>query len=209
MITIYHLGVSQSDRIVWLAEELGIPYQLEWFDRGPDFLMQDDYRALHPTATAPTIRDGDLVLTESNAIVEYLSQRYGSGRLSVAPEAENYPDYLYWMQLNHNLQSMFFAKMAAGDNADPESSMLKTMDSRLQRSYQYLNERLGECDYLAGSEFSCADIMAMFPLSNLTPMLGIDLSAYPNIQAYIDRVSARPAYQKAMALAGPAAQKPA
>ena len=99
MITIYHLGVSQSDRIVWLMEELALPYQLEWYDRGENGLAPAEYLALHPAATAPVIRDGDLVLCESAAIVEYISQRYGEGKLSVASDQPNFPDYLYWMQL--------------------------------------------------------------------------------------------------------------
>ena len=75
MITIYHLGVSQSDRVVWLMEELNLPYHLEWFDRGEDGLAPDEYRALHPAATAPVIKDGDRTLTESAVILEYICRR--------------------------------------------------------------------------------------------------------------------------------------
>lgn len=208
MITIYHLGLSQSDRIVWLMEELELPYNLQWFDRGEDFLAQADYHALHPTATSPTIRDGDLVLTESNAIVEYISHRHGEGKLSVAPDHAGYPDYMYWMQLNHNLQSAFFAKMAAGDQTEENSSMLKAMNSRLHRTYKHLNNQLADNQFIIGNALSCADIMAMFPITMLSGMVGIDLADYPDIQAYVERVSARPAYQKAMAIAGPEAQRP-
>ena len=92
MITIYHLGVSQSDRIVWLMEELGLPYQLEWFDRAESGLAPLEYKALHPVATAPVIRDGDLVLCESQAIVEYIINRHGNGRFGVDKDQPNYPD---------------------------------------------------------------------------------------------------------------------
>ena len=85
MITVYHLGRSQSDRIVWLMEELGLPYNLEWFDRGEDQLAPQAYRDLHPVGTSPIIRDGDTVLSESAAICEYVSQKYGNGALSVQP----------------------------------------------------------------------------------------------------------------------------
>src|SRR6056297_1756926 len=91
MITVHHLGVSQSDRVVWLLEELGIPYALKWYDRGEDFLAPPEYRALHPVGTAPIITDGELVMAESTAIVEYISQRHGGGRLSVPVADENYP----------------------------------------------------------------------------------------------------------------------
>src|ERR1700744_4508242 len=86
MITIYHLGVSQSDRVVWLMEELGLPYQLKWFDRDQDRLAPPEYVALHPAAMAPVIKDGDLVLAESVAIVQYIAHRHGGGRLTVPPD---------------------------------------------------------------------------------------------------------------------------
>ena len=118
MITIHHLGVSQSDRIVWLMEELGLPYELKWYDRGPDFLAPPEYLALHPAATSPVITDGKLVLAESAAICEYVSQRYAGGKLSVAPDQPNYPDYLYFMHWNNNVQGMFFAKLAVVEAAN-------------------------------------------------------------------------------------------
>ena len=86
MITIHHLGVSQSDRIVWLMEELELPYKLQWHDRGEDMLAPESYRALHPAGTAPIIEDGDTILAESAAIVEYIIHRHGKGRLALSPE---------------------------------------------------------------------------------------------------------------------------
>src|SRR5215471_6940765 len=100
MITIHHLGVSQSDRIVWLMEELGLPYQLKWYRRGPDRLAPADFLALHPAATAPIIQDGDTVLAESGAIVEYICHRYAGARLPFRPEHPNYADSLYWIYFN-------------------------------------------------------------------------------------------------------------
>lgn len=208
MITICHLGVSQSDRIVWLMEELELPYTLQWYDRGEDFMSQDDFRSLHPVASAPIIIDGDLVLPESLAIVEYISHRYGQGKFSVDPAADNYPHYMYWMQLNNRVQSAFITKMAAGNQPEGASPLLDILGKREQEYFQYLDDHLAHCDYLAGKEFSNADIMAMFPLTMLPQMSGVDLSGYEHINAYIERVSSRPAYQKAMAIAGPAAQRP-
>jgi glutathione S-transferase len=212
MITIHHLGVSQSDRVVWLMEELGLPYDLKWYDRGEDFLSPPEYRALHPAGTAPVITDGDLVLGESTAIVEYISQRYGEGKLSVPVSDPDYPHYLYWMQFNNNLQSALFIKLAVkmtGVESSPDNIMVTTTQRREEGIYNTLEQRLGESDYLGGPRFSCADIMSMFNLTSLG-MLGareIDESL-PNTRAYVERVSARPAYQKAMDIAGPAASKP-
>jgi glutathione S-transferase len=212
MITIHHLGVSQSDRIVWLMEELGLPYELKWYDRGEDFLAPPELRALHPAGTAPIITDGDLVMAESTAIVEYISQRHGGGTLSIQPGDPDYPDYLYWMQFNNNLQSVLFIKIAfqsAGVEAGTDNPMMTTTARREEGIYRALEQRLGESDYLGGPRFSCADIMSMFNLTSLA-MLGareID-EKLPNTRAYVERVAARPAYQKAMAIAGPTASRP-
>ena len=213
MITIHHLGISQSDRVVWLMEELGLPYELKWYDRGADFLAPPEYRALHPVGTSPIIVDGDLVMAESTAIVEYLSGRYGEGRLSVPQESPEYPHYLFWMQFNNNLQSMLFIKMAVqsmGVELTDDNLIMTTTQRREDGIYSALEQRLGASDYLGGPEFSCADIMSMFNLTSLA-MLGartID-EAMPNTKAYLDRVTARPAYKKAMAIAGPEASRPA
>lgn len=212
MITIHHLGVSQSDRIVWLMEELGLPYELRWYDRGEDFLAPPEYRALHPAGTAPIITDGDLVLAESTAIVEYISQRHGGGRLSVSPESPDYPHYLFWMQFNNNLQSALFTKLAvrmSGGQDGADNLILTTTQRREDGLYRALEVRLGESDYLGGPAFSCADIMSMFNLTSLGALGGREIDeSLPNTRSYVERVSARPAYQKAMSIAGPTAVKP-
>ena len=211
MITIHHLGVSQSDRIVWLMEELNLPYELKWYDRGEDFLAPPEYRALHPAGTAPIITDGDLVMAESTAIVEYIAQRYGDGSLCVPVTAPDYPHYLYWMQFNNNLQAALFIKMAVqstGVEPGADNLMMTTTQRREDGMYRALEERLSESGYLGGPQFSCADIMSAFNLTSLA-MLGareID-DSLPNTKAYVERVTARPAYQKAMGIAGPAASR--
>lgn len=212
MIIIHHLGVSQSDRIVWLMEELGLPYKLKWYDRGADFLAPAEFRALHPAGTAPIIEDDGLLMTESTAIVEYISQRHGKGRLSVPVESPDYPHYLYWMQFNNNLQAALFIKLAFR-TADPEAAkknpVFITMSRRADGVYAALEQRLGESAYLGGPEFSCADIMSAFNLTSLGRLgaRAVD-DSLPNTKAYLQRILSRPAYQKAMAIAGPEASKP-
>ncbi|MFA5630160.1 MAG: glutathione S-transferase [Porticoccaceae bacterium] len=209
MITIYHLGASQSDRIVWLMEELGLPYELVWFDRLPSMLAPPEYKALHPVATAPTIRDGDLVMCESVAIIEYIVNRHGAGRLGVAADKPNYPDYLYWMQFNQSLMSAISVNMVAkavpgaDDNVFAQSSR-----DRITRYYNQLEQRLGESDYLAGREFTAADIQNLFAFTTMPRFGGPAISHLKNLSAYVDRVTARPAYRKAMAIAGPDAARP-
>ncbi|TDG11411.1 glutathione S-transferase [Seongchinamella unica] len=212
MITIHHLGVSQSDRIVWLMEELELPYELKWYDRGEDFLATPEYRALHPAGTAPVITDGDVTLAESTAIVEYISQKYGEGRLSVPVDSPDYPHYLFWMQFNNNLQSALFVKLAAkaaGAEPGADNLILTTTQRREDGLYRALEARLGESEYLGGPQFSCADIMSMFNLTSLTALGARKIDeTLPNTQAYVARIAARPAYQKAMAIAGPTATRP-
>jgi len=145
MITIHHLGVSQSDRIVWLMEELELPYELKWYDRGEDFLAPPEFRALHPVGTAPVISDGALVMAESTAIVEYIAQRHGGGRLCVPVDAPDYPHYLFWMQFNNNLQSVVFIKFAlqsTGATVAEDNPMSTTAARREAGWYRALEDRL-------------------------------------------------------------------
>ena len=207
MVTIFHLGVSQSDRIVWQMEELGLPYELVWIDRGPDGLMPPEYLALHPAATAPVVKDGERTITESAAILEYISHKHADGKLSVPPTADNYWDYQYWMHFNNNVQGLFFATIAMGDAGTERGRAF--VKRRSDSYFRYMNERLGECNYLAGDDFTNADIMVTFNVTSL-PLFGGRETAdeFSNIAAYIDRIRARPAYAKAMSIAGPEAQKP-
>ena len=211
MIVIHHLGVSQSDRVVWLMEELGLPYELKWYDRGPDMLSPPEYRALHPAGTAPTIQDGNLVLCESAAIVEYIINRHGGGRLGVSPSSPNYPDYLFWMTFSNSLQGTFFMRMLISEIPEEKrssSAIITTATRREQNAYGLLEKRLGESPYLAGPEVTGADIMLTFNVTRLAQFGGRPIDDLPNVQAYVKRITARPAYIKAMKIAGPAAQRP-
>ena len=205
MITIHHLGASQSDRIVWLMEELGLPYQLKWYKRGADGLMPPEYQKLHPAATAPVIEDGQLVLADSAAICEYVSQRYAKGKLSVAVDRPNYPDYLYFMQFNNNVQGMFFAKLAARA-VKSDAPVPAVIKRREDGYYRYLDQQLGKHAYIAGPDFSCADIMVTFNLTTLSRGGGRTIDDLPNVLAYVGRITQRQAYVKAMQIAGPAAK---
>ena len=205
MITIHHLGVSQSDRVVWLMEELDLPYRLKWYKRMESGLAPNEYLALHPAATAPVIEDDGKVLTESAVIVEYICHRYAGGKLTVRPDQSNYADYLYWMHFNNNILGLFFAKSALGAGGQGNSAGLTdtVVRRREKQYYNFLNARLGESPYLAGPDFTCADVMVMFPLTSLPLFGGRAIDDLPNVVSYVRRLEARPAYIKAMAIAGP------
>jgi glutathione S-transferase len=210
MLKIHHLGVSQSDRVVWLAEELGLPYELVWYKRGSDGLMPPEYAALHPAATAPVVDDGGKRMCESAAILETLCHRHAGGKLTVAPSQPNFYDYLYWMHFNNNVQGLFFARLALGANVEgPQADRVRGfLDRREGGYYRHLEARLGESPYLAGPEFTCADIMVTFNLTELSLFGGRKLDDLPNARAYVERMGKRPAYAKAMKIAGPGATPP-
>ena len=210
MITIHHLGVSQSERIVWLMEELGLPYRLKWYDRKPNRAAPDEYLALHPTAMAPVIEDGDQVLTESAVIVEYVCHRYAGGRMTVGPAQPNYYDYLYWMHFNNSAMGLRFTKsvLAAGASGPVADTMREVVNRREEQYYKYLDKRLGEVPYLAGPELTCADILVVYRLTTGVLFGARSIDDLPNAVAYVKRIEARPAYQKAMQIAGPKAVGP-
>ena len=199
MLTVHHLGISQSDRIVWLCEELEIPYELKKYDRDPvTRLAPAAYKALHPCETAPVITDGDLVLGESAAIIDYVIARYGNGRLALKPDHANFPDYLYWFHFaNGSFMPAGMTDLVLGILGMADQEAVKPLRARGDRAYALAEQRLGEATWFAGDEFTAADIMMLFPLTTMRVFAPRDLAPYPNIRAYLARVGDRPAFQRA------------
>jgi glutathione S-transferase len=206
MLTVHHLGVSQSDRIVWLCEELEIPYTLKIYQRDSKTRMAPpEYKALHPFGTAPVITDGDMVLGESGAIIEYIINRYGKGRFTVAPNSPNYSDYLFWFHFaNASLMPASLIDVLTSMGAIPAGSdTAKSLRARGDKAFAMMEHRLGEASYFAGSDFTAADIIMLFPLTTMRNFAPRDLGPFPNIRAYLKRIGERPAYRRAMAKADP------
>ena len=206
MLTVHHLGISQSDRIVWLCEELEIPYQLLRYERHPDTkLTPESYRALHPSWTAPVITDAGMALAESGAIIEYIIGKYGQGRLKVGPESPEFANYLYWLHYANG--SMMCGGMLDFVltllQVDTDNETVRDLRGRYDRGFTMAEQRLGAAPYFAGLEFTAADIIMFFPLTTMRLFTPRDLSPYPNIRAYLQRVAARPAYRRAMEKADP------
>jgi glutathione S-transferase len=201
MLTVHHLGVSQSERIVWLCEELGIPYELKLYKRDAvTRLAPPKYKALHPFGTAPVITDGDLVLGESGAIIDYIIAKYGGGRLALKPDNPDFDEYLYWFHFaNGSMMPAGMADLIINILGVPaEGDIPKALRARGDRAWTMLERRLGVANYLAGTEFTAADIIMLFPLTTMRAFVPRDLSPYPNIRAYLKRIGERPAYQRAM-----------
>lgn len=203
MLIVHHLGKSQSERIVWLCEELEIAYELKHYARAP-VMAPDDYRALHPIGSAPVIQDtttdgGEVTLAESGAVVDWIIAKHGDGRLSVPKDDPAFADYLYWFHFsNGTLQPAFMRLMVSSRlNAPEDHPVVKLGQQRMQCILGLMDARLAQVPYLAG-EFSAADIMTVFSLTTMRHFQPYDLAPYPQILKYLTRISARPAYQRAM-----------
>ena len=201
MLTVHHLGKSQSERIVWLCEELGIPYKLKRYTRDSvTMLAPADYKALHPIGSAPVITDGDLVLAESGAIVDYIVAKYGNGRLVLHADDPDFAQFLYWFHFaNGTLQAgmgrlMMLNRLKLTD----DSPMLVMSRARVDRSFDLVDSRVRDAEYLAGRTFTTADIMTVFTLTTMRYFQPYDLARCPNVVKYLGRIGARPAYRRAM-----------
>lgn len=206
MLKIHHLGHSQSERIVWLCEELALPYELVHYTRDPvTGLSPPELKALHPLGAAPLIEDGDLLLAESAAIVEYIIVKHGAGRLKLGPDHADYAAFLYWFHFsNGNLQpAMGRLMMISRANLSGDDPVLTSVRARLDKVLSLLEARLSEAPCLAGQQFTAADIMSVFSLSTMREFQPIDLTRYPGIRAYLRRIGERPAYRRAMSSGDP------
>ena len=206
MLTVHHLGKSQSERIVWLCEELAIPYALEVYDRDlVTRLAPARYKALHPIGAAPVITEGDIVLAESEAIIDYIVARHGGGRLTVPTEDTAFPAFVYWYHFtNGTLQpglgrNMLLAWAGLGE----DNAVVSAMRERTRAALSLVQSRLNAVPYLAGNDLTVADIMIVFSLTTMRYFHSFDLQSYPAILEYLQRIAARPAYQAAMAKGDP------
>ena len=205
MITIYHLDTSRSERIVWLMEELGLEYKLELFQRNDNGSAPDALRKIHALGKAPVIRHGNTVLAESGAIVDYIVHRYAGDRLAVAPAAADYARYIYWFHFAEGtLMSLLILALVLSRVPEADASPVRTrVLERMKQTLAFIDSELAQATYFAGATFSAADVMMTFPFTTMRHFLKYDLAPYANILAYLQRIESRPAYQKAMALAGP------
>ncbi len=199
MLTVHHLGRSQSERIVWLCEELGLDYKLVRHER-ENMLSPPALKAMHPLGAAPLIEDDGIVLAESGAIVEYILAKYGAGRLAYGPQAPEFPAYLHWLHFaNGTLQAAigrcFILNRA---NVALDQPIAMAIRGRLERALRYVDDRLAASPYLAGEAFTAADIMTVFSITTMRGFYPLDLSPYPGILLYLQKIGARPAYRRAM-----------
>lgn len=203
-LTVHHLQVSQSERIPWLLEELGVPYELKNYKRAP-LLAPAEYKALHHSGAAPVIQDtdGDLTLAESGACVEYIARKYGHGRLFVEPADPNYANFLYWWHWSNGTFQPAIARSMYVKSLGEDSKMLAVSREKLGRTIKALEEQLAGNEFIAGKEFTAADIMAVFTLTTMRYFSPYSLAEYPSILKYLERIGKRPAYRTAMSKSDP------
>jgi len=217
MIIVHHLNNSRSHRILWLLEELGVPYEIKRYQRDlKTMLAPPGLRAVHPLGKSPVIADGELTLAESGAIIEYLADRYGAGTLIPAYGTPERLRCIYWLHYAEgsampplllklvfrrveNAPMPFFVKPIAKSIA--HKVQYSFVDPQLKLHLDYLEGELGKSEWFAGNTFSAADIQLSFPLEGFAARGGLDAS-YPRLSAFLLRIHARPAYQRALQQGG-------
>ncbi len=218
MIKIHHLNNSRSQRILWLLEELELSYEVVRYERNPKTqLAPPELFKVHPLGKSPVITDGDVTVAESGAIIEYLLDTYGKGRLRPAPGTEAARQFTYWLHFAEGSAMMpllltlifnkiktspmpFFVKPIAKAIAD--KVLGDFVNPNLSRQLAYIEATLAKQSWFAGDEFSGADIQMSFPLEAAASRGGLD-GRYPKMQTFLKTIHARPAYQKALAKGGP------
>ena len=217
MITVHHLNNSRSQRILWLLEELGLDYEVKRYQRdAKTMLAPPSLRKVHPLGKSPVITDGDLTLAESGAIVDYLIERYGAGRLTPAAGTLEKLRYTYWLHYAEGsampplLLKLVFDKIETAPMPFFVRPIAKAISGKAKSSFiepqikqhlDYLEGELNKNDWFVGNEFSGADIQLSFPLEAAAARGGLDTSR-PRLMDFLKRIHARPAYQRAVERGG-------
>ncbi|MGH8191287.1 MAG: glutathione S-transferase family protein [Rhodanobacteraceae bacterium] len=218
MLTVHHLNDSRSQRILWLLEELGVPYEIRKYQRDPDTLLAPpELLKVHPLGKSPVVTDDGLVLAESGAIIEYLVERHGNGRLIPPAGTPERLRYRYWLHFAEGsampplllklvcervatAPMPFFAKpVARGISRKVQTTFV---DPNLKRQLDFMEGELDGHGWFAGPEFTAADIQMSFPLEAAAARAGLDTS-YPRLTDFLARIHARPAYRRALERGGP------
>jgi glutathione S-transferase len=201
MLTVHHLNNSRSQRILWLLEELGTPYEIVKYQRmSPMPLAPPELKEVHPLGKSPVITDGDRTIAESGAIVEYIIDRYGNGRLRPEHGTDDYWRYVEWMHYAEGSAMLpLLLALYAGLLGDGADLLRPRIDGEIANNLAYMEAALDGRDFFVGNELTGADIQLLFVLE----AAGGRLEPYPALTAYRYRMHARPAYQRGIEKGGP------
>jgi glutathione S-transferase len=217
-IVVHHLNNSRSQRVLWLLEELGLDYQVKRYERDPDTMRAPAaLRNIHPLGKSPIISDGDLVLAETGAIIEYLVEKHGGGKLAPAAGTPERLRYIYWLHyaegsaMSPLLLKLIFSRMESAPapffirpfaKAIARKVQATVVDPQLKLHLDYLEGEISKAPWFVGDDFTAADIMMSFPLEGAASRAGLDDSR-PKLMDFLARIHERPAYNQALERGGP------
>ena len=201
MIKVHHLNNSRSQRILWLLEELGLPYEIVKYQRMEGIpLAPPELKQVHPLGKSPVIDDGDRRIAESGAIVEYVIDTYGNGRLRPKAGTDDYWRYVEWMHFAEGSAMLpLLMALYATFLGDAAAVLQPRIDAEIESHFSYMESRLGDRPFFVGDELTGADIQLLFVLE----AAGGRLAPYPKLVAYRDRMHARPAWRRGIEKGGP------
>ncbi|WP_316173093.1 glutathione S-transferase [Bradyrhizobium sp. SZCCHNRI2049] len=216
MLTVHHLNNSRSQRVLWLLEELGVPYEIIRYERQPDMRAPKELRAIHPLGKSPVITDDGNTVAESGAIVEYLIETYGEGRLIPPPKTPERLRYSYWLHYAEGsampllLLKLLFNIMPKRAPAllrpivrKVSNQALSTLvNPQLKQHMAFWESELQKSEWFAGDSFTAADIQMSFPLQAAASRGGLE-QGHPRAMDFLARIEARPAYKTALEKGGP------
>ena len=218
MITVHHLENSRSQRVLWLLEELGLAYEVKRYARDPKtMLAPPELAAVHPLGKSPVITDGKVTVAESGAIVEYLLDTYGQARLRPPPGTAEGRQFTYWLHFAEGsampplLMKLVFDKVRTAPVPFFIKPVVKAIADKvtksfiapnLERQFDFMEAELAKRPWFAGAKFSAADIQMSFPIEAAAARAGLDASR-PRLMDWLERIHARPAYQRALEVGGP------
>lgn len=219
MIVVHHLNNSRSQRILWFLEELGLEYEVKCYQRdAKTMLAPPELRAVHPLGKSPVVTDGDLVLAESGAILEYLVGRYGEGRLIPAAGTPERLRYTFWLHYAEGsampplLLALVFNRVETAPMPFFVRPVAKGIVQRVRQSFidpqlathlGYMESEIAKTPWFAGAEFTAADVQMSFPLEAASSRAGLTEATRPQLFAWLKRIHERPAYQRALVKGGP------
>jgi glutathione S-transferase len=202
MITVHHLNDSRSQRIIWLLEELGTPYEIKFYKRdAATRLAPPELKAIHPLGKSPVITDNGRAVAESGAIVEYVLRHHGNGALQPAPNSADYDSYIEWLHYSEGsamlplMLHLYTTRL--GDAAAP---LRPRIDSEIANHLGYVNQSLNGKDYFVAGKLTGADIQMSF-VGEMARVFGM-IDAYPNLKNWLARMHARPAFKKSIEKGG-------
>jgi glutathione S-transferase len=217
MLVVHHLNNSRSQRVLWLLEELGVPYEVKRYERdAKSMLAPPSLLAIHPLGKSPVIVDGDVTVAESGAIIEYLVGKYGDGRLVPPVGTTQRLRYTYWLHYAEGsamtplLFKLVFDRIATNPTPWPVSAIARRIAAtvtnafiapNLKRHLDWIEAELGAHTWFTGDHFTAADVQMSFPLEIAVTRAGLNASR-PKSMAFLERVHARDAYKRALERGG-------